>query len=107
MESTISDFWRLIWEQHLEIIVMLTNLEEYNKTKCAKYWPENSDDYGDLTVTFQSETYFGEYLLREMKVTKRNVNSNGDDVEETRYISQYVRNRNICLSSISDTIFPF
>ncbi|KAK2726620.1 hypothetical protein QYM36_007454, partial [Artemia franciscana] len=40
MESTVQDFWRMIWEQRVEIIVMLTNLEEYNKTKCFRYWPE-------------------------------------------------------------------
>ncbi|EFX64285.1 hypothetical protein DAPPUDRAFT_14164, partial [Daphnia pulex] len=27
-------------EQRVEIIVMLTNVEEYNKTKCFQYWPD-------------------------------------------------------------------
>ncbi|XP_058447776.1 tyrosine-protein phosphatase 69D [Malaya genurostris] len=92
MDSTIVDFWRMIWEQHLEIIVMLTNLEEYNKTKCAKYWPENINDstqYGDIMITFMSDNYYADYIIRNLKVTKRNVNSAGEEVEETRYISQY------------------
>lgn len=92
MDSTINDFWRMIWEQHLEIIVMLTNLEEYNKTKCAKYWPENINDstqYGDLLITFTSDSYYADYIVRNLKVTKRTVNSSGDEVEDTRYISQY------------------
>lgn len=71
MDSTINDFWRMIWEQHLEIIVMLTNLEEYNKTKCAKYWPENINDstqYGDMLITFASDSYYADYIVRNLKV---------------------------------------
>ncbi|XP_021708822.1 tyrosine-protein phosphatase 69D [Aedes aegypti] len=92
MDSTIIDFWRMIWEQHLEIIVMLTNLEEYNKTKCAKYWPENINDstqYGDILITFASDSYYADYIIRNLKVTKRSVNSSGEEVEDTRFISQY------------------
>lgn len=40
MEGTVYDFWRMAWEQRVEIIVMLTNVEEYNKTKCFQYWPD-------------------------------------------------------------------
>lgn len=71
MDSTVTDFWRMIWEQHLEIIVMLTNLEEYNKSKCAKYWPEKLGDttqFGDIGVTFEDETRYSDYLIRELKV---------------------------------------
>lgn len=35
---------------------MLTNVEEYNKTKCAKYWPnEGSTNYAEFMVTHCSE----------------------------------------------------
>lgn len=74
MESTMHDFWRMVWEQHLEIMVMLTNLEEYNKTKCAKYWPEKVNDsqtYGDITVRYVSEERMTDYVVRELKVTKK------------------------------------
>lgn len=109
MDSTINDFWRMIWEQHLEIIVMLTNLEEYNKAKCAKYWPEQVNDvtkFGEITVTFTREQRFSDYLVRELKITRRsggqannsnanNVNSTnatssaGSEDEEERRITQY------------------
>ena len=72
MDSTVNDFWRMIWEQHLEIIIMLTNLEEYNKTKCAKYWPERVSDsvqFGDMTVNFESEQRYSDYLVRNIKVS--------------------------------------
>ncbi|XP_005189076.1 tyrosine-protein phosphatase 69D isoform X2 [Musca domestica] len=90
MESTINDFWRMIWEQHLEIIVMLTNLEEYNKTKCAKYWPEKIMDlkqFGDITVKFVSEKKQGDYLIRILDIFKRNTLN--VEEEESRQITQY------------------
>lgn len=94
MDSTINDFWRMIWEQHLEIIVMLTNLEEYNKAKCAKYWPEQVNDvtkFGEITVTFTREQRFSDYLVRELKITRRNSgqvnNSNANNVNSTNATS--------------------
>lgn len=103
MDSTVNDFWRMIWEQHLEIIIMLTNLEEYNKAKCAKYWPEKINDihkFGEITVTFSHEQRYTDYLVRELKITRSHyANSNGNgglsngsvsgDEEEERHITQY------------------
>lgn len=107
MDSTVNDFWRMIWEQHLEIIVMLTNLEEYNKAKCAKYWPEKVSDttkFGEITVTYMEEQRFSDYLIRNLKVTRRNVSNGGagtgagadgggggggGDEEDCRHITQY------------------
>ena len=28
LPATVDDFWRLVWEQHIPIIVMVTNLKE-------------------------------------------------------------------------------
>lgn len=109
MDSTVNDFWRMIWEQHLEIIVMLTNLEEYNKAKCAKYWPEQVNDttkFGEITVNFVHEQRYSDYLVRELKITRshsmhnNSINSNGNgglnagsgsgtEDEEERHITQY------------------
>ncbi|KQS43863.1 tyrosine-protein phosphatase 69D isoform X1 [Drosophila erecta] len=90
MESTIDDFWRMIWEQHLEIIVMLTNLEEYNKAKCAKYWPEKVFDtkqFGDILVKFAQERKTGDYIERTLNVSKNKANV-GEE-EDRRQITQY------------------
>lgn len=108
MDATINDFWRMIWEQHLEIIVMLTNLEEYNKSKCAKYWPEQINDvtkFGEITVKFVHEQRFTDYLVRELKITRSTATSalnnstasgggscNGassGEEEDERHITQY------------------
>ncbi|KAA3677862.1 uncharacterized protein DEA37_0007772, partial [Paragonimus westermani] len=40
IKNTIDDFWQMIWEQNVHIIVMLTKLNEDGKEKCVRYWPE-------------------------------------------------------------------
>lgn len=87
MDTTVNDFWRMVWEQHLELILMLTNLEEYSKTKCAKYWPEKSEGekvFGEITVTYFQETRYSDYIVRELKITK-----SGTRDKEERHIVQY------------------
>uniref|UniRef100_A0A915AI42 Uncharacterized protein n=1 Tax=Parascaris univalens TaxID=6257 RepID=A0A915AI42_PARUN len=39
METTIADFWRMIWQEHVELIIMLCELCEEGSEKCAPYWP--------------------------------------------------------------------
>ncbi|XP_024944758.1 tyrosine-protein phosphatase 69D isoform X2 [Cephus cinctus] len=72
MENTVCDYWRMIWEQHLELVLMLTNLEEYSKTKCAKYWPDKGEtnSFGDITVEHVRERPYSDYVVRELKMTR-------------------------------------
>lgn len=39
LDNTISDFWRMIWEQNSKVIIMATDLEENGIEKCADYLP--------------------------------------------------------------------
>ncbi|XP_039298297.1 tyrosine-protein phosphatase 69D [Nilaparvata lugens] len=87
MDNTVCDFWRMIWEQHLELILMLTNLEEYSKTKCAKYWADKAEgekNFGDITVSHVNEKRYSDYIFRELKMV-RNIGSS----REERSIIQY------------------
>lgn len=87
MENTVCDFWRMIWEQHLELILMLTNLEEYSKTKCAKYWPEKSEGdkvFGDFSVRHVEENHYSDYIIRKLSLSK-----NGGRDKEDRIVTQY------------------
>ncbi|KAF2069612.1 hypothetical protein CYY_009068 [Polysphondylium violaceum] len=41
LQNTISDFWRMMWENSCSIIVMLSREQENCRPKCDRYWPDN------------------------------------------------------------------
>ncbi|XP_006892131.1 PREDICTED: tyrosine-protein phosphatase non-receptor type 5 [Elephantulus edwardii] len=61
--STVSDFWRMVWQEHTPIIVMITNIEEMNE-KCTEYWPEEQAVYDGVEVTVQKVIHTEDYRLR-------------------------------------------
>lgn len=72
MENTVVDFWRMIWEQRVHTIIMLTDLIEMELPKCFKYWPEgeNSDaqEYGSLLVSCIRVSYNNRHAVREFSL---------------------------------------
>ncbi|KAJ8247797.1 hypothetical protein GJAV_G00250640 [Gymnothorax javanicus] len=39
LPKTYGDFWRMVWEQMVLIIVMTTRVIERGRVKCGQYWP--------------------------------------------------------------------
>ncbi|XP_077549271.1 uncharacterized protein LOC144162556 isoform X1 [Haemaphysalis longicornis] len=68
-ESTLADFWRMVWQEGSYKIVMLTNLMEQEKTKCSQYWPETSKTYCNFTVTLMKTDAQVDFVVREFQVT--------------------------------------
>ncbi|CAL1599353.1 unnamed protein product [Knipowitschia caucasica] len=72
LSSTVNDFWRMIWEQKVRRIVMVTNCTEGGRTKCEQYWPLGpSRTCADLEVLTTSEQKEPEWTLREFNVKHR------------------------------------
>ncbi|CAH1243823.1 PTPRA [Branchiostoma lanceolatum] len=79
---TINDFWRMIWEQDTATIVMVTNLREKNKPKCAQYWPnKDSMDYGNIRVTLEETTTLVDYVIRRFNIQ--------EDEDPARTVTQF------------------
>lgn len=65
LQNTVNDFWRMIWEQDCNIIVMLTKEIENLKVKCARYWPEKEPRVcGNIRVSVLSEDTLSEIIIR-------------------------------------------
>ncbi|CAF0990930.1 unnamed protein product [Adineta steineri] len=70
LNETIDDFWRMVWEHNVTIIVMLTKLKEMGREKCVQYWPtDRSTRYGYFIVDPVGAYNMPQYLLSEFKVT--------------------------------------
>uniref|UniRef100_A0AAQ5Z829 protein-tyrosine-phosphatase n=1 Tax=Amphiprion ocellaris TaxID=80972 RepID=A0AAQ5Z829_AMPOC len=72
LQNTISDFWRMVFQENSRVIVMTTKEVERGKSKCVKYWPDMSalKEYGAMRVRNVRETAAHDYILRELKLSK-------------------------------------
>ncbi|XP_013779211.1 tyrosine-protein phosphatase 99A-like [Limulus polyphemus] len=69
LPSTFDDYWRMIWEQRVYIIVMITNLVERGRRKCDMYWPkEGTEVYGIIQVKMICEVTMATYTLRTFTI---------------------------------------
>ncbi|KAI4904287.1 hypothetical protein NFI96_025900 [Prochilodus magdalenae] len=76
--NTVGDFWRMVWQEHCPIIVMITNLEEKNegqsahhciwiyvdRSKCTEYWPEDNVIWEGIEITVKQVIQADDYSLR-------------------------------------------
>ncbi|XP_038066639.1 receptor-type tyrosine-protein phosphatase T-like [Patiria miniata] len=71
-KASVRDMWRMVWQERVGKIVMLTNLIENGKGKCEQYWPasEGSANYGDLFVRHVDETKHANFIERIFHLSK-------------------------------------
>ncbi|XP_077582096.1 receptor-type tyrosine-protein phosphatase T isoform X5 [Stigmatopora nigra] len=71
MQETVRDFWRMVWQENSASIVMVTNLVEVGRVKCVRYWPDETEVYGDVKVTLVETEPLAEYVIRTFTVQKK------------------------------------
>lgn len=76
MESTITDFWRMIWEQQCKVVIMLTDLVENGVEKCTEYIPPSEITdchrlYGDYQVTLKKRETKEKYAISTLHLKVR------------------------------------
>ncbi|XP_054836818.1 tyrosine-protein phosphatase non-receptor type 7 [Eublepharis macularius] len=65
MLNTVNDFWTMVWQEQVPLIVMLTKLKE-EKEKCIRYWPETEATYGPLIIRVHGTCECEEYTIRDI-----------------------------------------
>lgn len=83
---TVDDFWRMVWQEHSQVIVMTTNEVERGRNKCTRYWPDSEQEkiYNKVHVLNLKETTNPHYILREFLV-----HNEQEEGEEGRHVFQY------------------
>ncbi|XP_076403630.1 receptor-type tyrosine-protein phosphatase C isoform X3 [Peromyscus maniculatus bairdii] len=82
LKETVGDFWQMIFQRKVKVIVMLTELTNGDQEVCAQYWGEGKQTYGDLEVVMKDTNKSSAYILRtfELRHSKR---------KEPRTVHQY------------------
>ncbi|XP_054710382.1 receptor-type tyrosine-protein phosphatase T-like [Uloborus diversus] len=70
LDNTIDDFWRMVWQENSPVIVMVTDLVENGKKKCAKYWPDDSMMCGDMQVLLIHSEENTDFIIRTILIRK-------------------------------------
>lgn len=67
MPNTVADFWEMVWQEDVSLIVMLTQLRE-GKEKCVHYWPTEEEAYGPFQIRVQGLKEHPEYTVRHLTI---------------------------------------
>uniref|UniRef100_A0A8B9C7Q7 Receptor-type tyrosine-protein phosphatase C n=1 Tax=Anser brachyrhynchus TaxID=132585 RepID=A0A8B9C7Q7_9AVES len=86
LQETISDFWQMVFQRKVKVIVMLTELKEGDQEHCAQYWGEGKQTYDGIEVQMTDVNCCPSYTIRAFDVThlKR---------KETQKVYQYQYHR--------------
>ncbi|KAI4889144.1 hypothetical protein NFI96_019859, partial [Prochilodus magdalenae] len=83
LPNTVIDFWRMIWEYNVAVIVMACREFEMGRKKCERYYPQFGDEpmsFGPFRISCESEQPRTDYSIRSLTVEFEN---------ETRRITQF------------------
>lgn len=91
LPETFGDFWKMVWDNNVSVIVMITNLMEKGRRKCDQYWPlDGREQYKHFSVALRDEDVYANYTvrtfqLRDVKQSKRRSYNNERRVVQFHY----------------------
>ncbi|CAD5115526.1 DgyrCDS4493 [Dimorphilus gyrociliatus] len=73
-DNMVNDFWKMIWEHKIPVIIMVTNLYENGTTKCVQYWANKEEErpknFGPISVQCIGEKEYLDYKIRNLQAYK-------------------------------------
>uniref|UniRef100_A0A3B3C349 Tyrosine-protein phosphatase non-receptor type 9 n=1 Tax=Oryzias melastigma TaxID=30732 RepID=A0A3B3C349_ORYME len=71
LPKTFGDFWRMVWEQMVLIIVMTTRVVERGRVKCGQYWPleeGKAEKHGYFLIRNTHNQLFQDFQLTHLEL---------------------------------------
>ncbi|XP_023563160.1 receptor-type tyrosine-protein phosphatase C [Octodon degus] len=68
LRETVGDFWQMVFQRKVKVIVMLTELKHGDQEICAQYWGEGKQTYGDLEIDIKDTNISPMYTVREFEL---------------------------------------
>ncbi|XP_061687026.1 tyrosine-protein phosphatase non-receptor type 9 isoform X2 [Syngnathoides biaculeatus] len=71
LPKTFGDFWRMVWEQMVLIVVMTTRVVERGRVKCGQYWPleeGRTEQHGCFLVRNTHIQVFDDFKLSHLEL---------------------------------------
>ncbi|XP_032074297.1 receptor-type tyrosine-protein phosphatase C isoform X2 [Thamnophis elegans] len=65
LPETIGDFWNMVYQKKVKVIVMLTD----NQELCAQYWQEDKMTYDNITVELKESSRSPSYTTRAFDIS--------------------------------------
>ncbi|XP_014258567.1 uncharacterized protein LOC106672013 isoform X2 [Cimex lectularius] len=78
LPNTVNDFWRMVVQCEVQVIVMACNEEEAGKAKCEKYWVDEGEEkqFGMISVKLlKASTVCSDFSVRTMRLKYNNSQS--------------------------------
>ncbi|XP_065656292.1 tyrosine-protein phosphatase non-receptor type 21 isoform X2 [Hydra vulgaris] len=68
LQQTTNDFWSMIWNEKINVIVMMSKLKERGEEICFPYWPTNNDvvAYNQVKVKQNFVKTYENYIVRRL-----------------------------------------
>ncbi len=76
LPKTYADFWRMVWEQQVVVVVMTTRCLERGRPKCGQYWPLSEEEvveYGHFEVVNLTMEQESDYTITMLHLTNLKV----------------------------------